>query len=141
MVVGTDFSEPAQQAIEVAIRLALAIGAQITLVHVCELCADDHLERQRRRASHESLSGLVARHRDVVAISGVLRSGKPWEKLDNVAAEVGAGLIVIGRRGAGAGFERDVVLGSVASQLVRTANRHVLTVTTDFDHLENTNNQ
>lgn len=134
VVVGTDFSEPAEHALEVAIRLALAVGARITLVHVCELCADDQLEEQRRRESHDGLSQLVARHRDRVELSAILRNGKPWQKLDNVAAEVGASLIVVGRRGAGAGA--DATLGSVAAHLVRTANRHVLTVATHSDGLE-----
>jgi universal stress protein E len=134
LVVGTDFSEQAEQALELAIRLALAAGAPITLVHVCEPSADDRVEEQGRRQSQEGLSQLVARHRHRVEISGVLRSGNPWEKLDNVAAEVGASLIVVGRRGAGLG--QSVALGSVAAHLVRTANRHVLTVASDFDRLD-----
>jgi universal stress protein E len=131
LVVGTDFSAPAEQALEQAIQLALAAGARITLVHVCEPGVDDHVEEQRRRQSHEGLSQLVERHRHRISIAGVLRSGKPWEKLDNVAAEVGASLIVVGRQGAGPG--RGVGLGSVAARLVRTSHRHVLTVASDFD--------
>jgi nucleotide-binding universal stress UspA family protein len=134
LVVGTDFSEPAEQALELAIRLALAAGARITLVHVCEQCADDRLDERRRRQSHAGLDEVVARHRHRVEITGVLRSGRTWEKLDNVAAEVGANLIVVGRHGAGLG--RGVALGSVADHLLRTANRHVLTVASDFDGLE-----
>jgi universal stress protein E len=133
LVVGTDFSEHSEQALELAIRVALAAGARITLVHVCEPSVDERLEEQRRRQSQERLSQLVARQRHRVEISGVLRSGNPWEKLDNVAAEVGASLIVVGRRGAGLG--RDVAKGSVAARLVGTANRHVLTVASEFDRL------
>ncbi|HSR97892.1 MAG TPA: universal stress protein, partial [Kofleriaceae bacterium] len=59
-------------------------------------------------------------------IAGVLRSGKPWEKINNIAAEVGAGLIVLGRTGAGRGAPSDV--GSVALRVLRTASRPVLTV-------------
>lgn len=134
LVVGTDFSEPAEQALELAIRLALPLGAGITLVHVCEPCVDDRLDEQRRRLSNAKLSQLVALHRHRLPISGVLRSGTPCEKLDNVAAEVGATLIVVGRHGAGA--RRDVAIGSVAARLVLTANRHVLTVASDFNHLD-----
>ena len=91
--------------------------------------------KQRLLQGQEALSRVVARHRrHRVQVTGVLRSGKPWEKLDNVAAEVGASLIVIGRHGAGRG--RSVELGSVADRLVRTANRHVLTVACDFDRLD-----
>jgi nucleotide-binding universal stress UspA family protein len=52
----------------------------------------------------------------------------PWKKLDNVAAEVGAGLIVIGRHGSG----RSAAMGTVADQLVRCAHRSVLIVACDF---------
>jgi nucleotide-binding universal stress UspA family protein len=138
LVVGTDFSPAAEQALELAIGLALGAGARITLVHVCELCVDDHLDEQRRRESHAGLAQVLARHRGRVDITGVLRSGKAWEKLANVAAEVGASLIVVGRHGAG----ESGALGSVADRLVSTANRHVLTVATDFDRLDhNPNNR
>jgi nucleotide-binding universal stress UspA family protein len=134
LVAGTDFSAHAEQAVELAILLARVAGARLTVVHVCEPCVDDCLEEQGRRQGQERLSRVVARHRDRVEVAGVLRSGKPWQKLDNVAAEVGASLIVVGRHGTGGG--RGAALGSVADQLVRTANRHVLTVATDFDRLD-----
>ena len=130
LVSGTDFSECAERAIETAITLAVAVRARVTLVHVCELGAHD-LDESRLLECGEALSDVVARYqRCGVEVKGVLRSGKPWEKLDNVAAEVGAGLIVIGRQGAGRC--RSVELGSVADRLVRLANRPVLTVACNF---------
>jgi nucleotide-binding universal stress UspA family protein len=135
LVAGTDFSAHAERALELAITLALASGARITLVHVCEPAPDDQLDEQRRLQGHEMLARMVARHRrHGVPVTAVLRSGRPWEKLDNVAAEVGASLIVVGRHGAGRG--RSVELGSIADRLVRTANRPVLTVVSDFDRLD-----
>jgi nucleotide-binding universal stress UspA family protein len=134
LVVGTDFSPQAEPALELAVRLAQATGAKITVVHVCEPCVDDRLEEQRRRHSLLRLSEVVARHRHHVEVAGILRSGKPWEKLDNVAAEVGASLIVVGRQGAGPA--RGAALGSVAERVVSTANRHVLTVAPDFNRLD-----
>lgn len=134
LVVGTDFSGPADQALELAIRLAQAAGGRITLVHVCEPGLDDRQDEERRYQSGAGLAEVVARHHRRVAITGVLRRGAAWQKLDNVAAEVGADLIVVGRHGAGPG--RRAPLGSVADRLVRTANRHVLTVASDFDRLD-----
>jgi nucleotide-binding universal stress UspA family protein len=134
LVVGTDFSAEAAEALELAVQLGQVTGARVTVVHVSEPRVDARLEEERRRESHAGLSEVVARHRHRVAIEGVLRSGKPWEKLDNVAAEVGASLIVVGRHGAGPG--RSHALGSVAAHLVRTANHHVLTVAPDFDRLD-----
>lgn len=132
VVAGTDFSESAAQALELAIALAAATGVPVTIAHVCEPGVDDLEDGRRLQTAAEALSELVARHQpSCVAITGVLRTGRPWQKLDNVAAEVGAGLIVIGRSGAGRGPRS--ALGSVADQLVRSANRSVLTVAFNFD--------
>jgi len=130
IVSGTDFSESAEHALAHAIELAIAASARVTLVHVHEP-SDDDLDGRFQEAE-AALSQVVARHRHRgVELTGVLRTGRPWTKLDNVAAEVGASLIVVGRHGAGRG--RSVDLGSVADHLVRGANRPVLTVACDCD--------
>jgi nucleotide-binding universal stress UspA family protein len=129
LVSGTDFSECAEQALEVAIQLAAASAARISLVHVCQLDAEDH-DDQLLLESEAALSRIIARHQGRgVEIAGVLRCGKPWDKLENVATEVGASLIVIGRHGAGHG--PSVELGSVADHLLRRASRSVLAVACD----------
>jgi len=130
IVIGTDFSECAELALDTAITLANAALARVTVVHVCELDGDDPDDTLLHRCS-EALTQLVAsRQRLGVDVVGVLRSGKPWEKLNNVAAEVGANLIVIGRHGAGRGTSREI--GSVAERMVRTSSRPVTTVACDF---------
>lgn len=130
LVSGTDFSACAEQALELAVRLAVAAQAGLTVVHVCELDADELDDRHV-----QALARLVARHQHRgLQVTGVLRCGKPWIKLDNVASEVGAELIVIGRHGAGRG-ERGAI-GSVADQLIRSANRSVLTVACELDCLD-----
>jgi nucleotide-binding universal stress UspA family protein len=126
VVAGTDFSQDAEQALDVAFKLARSASVPLTLVHVCELGVDGN-DDQRLSQCEELLTRVVATHQGRgVELSAVLRCGRPWEKLNNVAAEVGAGLIVVGRHGAGRG--RSVEIGSVAEQLVRTASRPVLTV-------------
>jgi nucleotide-binding universal stress UspA family protein len=130
-VVGTDFSEHAEHALDLAIRLADA-GA-ITVVHACELGVEGD-DAVRLAECGEALARVLAKHgRQGVELTGVLRTGKPWEKLDNVAVEVGASLIAIGRHGAGRGL--NVRLGSVAERLVRSASRPVLTVARHFTGL------
>ena len=136
IVVGTDFSEGAERALDTAISMARPGVSRITLVHTCELAAElgvpdrlatPALDSELVRISGEQLAEAVARRNGCgVEIAGVLRTGKPWEKLNNVAAEVGAGLIVIGRTGVGRGANADV--GSVALRLLRSASRPVLTV-------------
>lgn len=126
LVVGTDFSVGAEDALETALELALAFDARLTVVHVCELSVDE-LDDRRLAQCRESLARVVARYsRAALDVRGVLRTGMPWTKLDNVAVEVGASLIVIGRQGLGCAT--GMGLGSVAQQLLRTANRPVLIV-------------
>jgi nucleotide-binding universal stress UspA family protein len=136
IVVGTDFSEGAERALDTAIHLARPGVTRITLVHTCELSAElgvpdrlatPALDGELVRISGEQLAEAVARRSGSgIEIAGVLRTGKPWEKINNVAAEVGAAVIVIGRTGAGGGANADI--GSVAMRLLRTASRPVLTV-------------
>jgi nucleotide-binding universal stress UspA family protein len=128
VVAGTDFSPCAHQALTLALRLAEAAHARVTVVHVC---APDSDEQAALRCS-QTLAALLAKHGDArVELNGVLRCGLPWKKLDNVATEVGASVIVIGRHGAGC----SAGLGTVADQLVRSAHRSVLLVDCDFDCL------
>jgi nucleotide-binding universal stress UspA family protein len=140
LVVGTDFSPNAEAALDFAIALAVPARARITVIHVCELSAERGLpefhvtpafDDELLWACHRSLEATVARRTGCgVEVAGVLRTGKPWEKIHNIAAEVGASLIVIGRTGMG-GESR--FLGSVAERVVRTASRPVLTIANDRD--------
>lgn len=133
LVTGTDFSQCAERALETAIRLALAARTGILLVHVCQLGVSG-ADEQRISRCRERLAAVVAPYRACgVAIETVVRSGWPWEKLDNVAADAGASLIVVGRYGA-SGPRAE--LGSVAERLVRLANRPVLTVSCDFNRFD-----
>src|SRR5882757_2099338 len=130
IVVGTDFSEGARCALQQAVRLAGSSGARLALVHAYE----DQIEAPR---AADDIPGAVQQQLDAavtedVSGSGVevetfVRRGAPWEKLLNVAVEVGADLIVIGatgQRGAigGAGS----LLGSVAYRVVSSSTRSVL---------------
>ena len=131
IVIGTDFSACAEQALETAITLAKVALAGVIVVHVCKPDDDDLDEALRERS--EALTRLVDSHQHRgIEVMGVLRSGKPWVKLNNVAAEVGANMIVIGRYGSGSG--RDLAIGSVAEHLVRSASRPILVVPCDFVH-------
>ncbi len=137
ILVGTDFSACAGAALEYALSLG---AARLTLVHVCELTSelgipDDRAtstldEEQLDRCRHQLAATVAAYAARGVAIQGLLRTGKPWEKLNNAAAEVGASLIVIGRIGVDGGGDRDdgQPLGVVAKHVLRRSSRPVLMV-------------
>jgi nucleotide-binding universal stress UspA family protein len=66
-----------------------------------------------------------------VRIDPVVRRGPPWEKLANVATELGADIIVVGADGQ-RGAARQGLLGTVASRLVTTSPRTVVVVPSDL---------
>ncbi len=134
VVAGTDFSESAERAVEMAVKLAASAAAGITLVHVCELGVDDSDDERLLHADEQLTRAVAMLRRRGIEVTGVLRSGRPWVKLDNAATEVGASLIVVGRHGAGRG--RSVAIGSVAEHLVRSASRPVLTVASELERLD-----
>jgi nucleotide-binding universal stress UspA family protein len=129
IVVGTDFSEGAQCAFAQALRLAGASGAQIALVHAYE-------EDLETRSPEDAAPILRARLAETIARAGVtgagiriesfVRRGAPWEKLSNVAVEVGADLIVVGATGQRGASAAAPVLGSVAYRVLASATRSVL---------------
>jgi nucleotide-binding universal stress UspA family protein len=134
IVVATDFSDCARRALDVAVALAEVHGARITLVHVCELPPEFGLaevhgceaeDRIARAVEAELEAAVEITRRRGVGIDGVVRRGTPWEKIHNLATDVGADLIVVGARG-----QRGMphVFGSVAERVVRTASRPVLVV-------------
>lgn len=130
LVVGTDFSAAADAALDFAIGLAKLGGTRITLVHVCEPTeqhglGDPSSEEDVLQACRVQLLATCARrsHTDV-SITPVLRSGQVADKIHNVATEVGASLIVIGRSARGQ-------LGAAAERVLRSASRPVLAVASD----------
>ena len=129
LIVATDFSAPADAALDFAIGLARLGGAAITLVHVCEPteehgASDPASEEDILQACRAELLATCARRKSSgVSITPVLRAGLVADKLHNVATEVGASMIVVGStRGR---------LGRNAERVLRTASRPVLAVGVD----------
>jgi nucleotide-binding universal stress UspA family protein len=136
IVVGTDFSEAADRALEQAVRLAAESRASLACVSAFE---DPPAELA---SADDPTPTLLAELADAVARSGAenkgvhvelfVRRGPPWDKLVNVASDLGADLIVVGaqgQRGALHGF----FLGSVATRLAATSTRCVLVVPAHLD--------
>jgi nucleotide-binding universal stress UspA family protein len=134
IVVGTDFSEGALGALKSAVDLAMNEGAEVVLVNVRDPHATPDATPTSPRVEEEldvatccELRRLVRElGAEGVTFTPVTRSGAPWEKLENVAADFGADLIVVGA--SGSRRVSSSLLGSVAERVVRTANRTVLVV-------------
>ena len=129
IVVGTDFSKAADRALERAVELAAESKARLACVHafedppVVQGATDDPTP-----ALHAELADAVARsgaRARGVQVVLILRRGAPWDKLVNVAADLGAELIVVGAQGQRGAA---VVLGSVTTRLAANSTRCVLVV-------------
>lgn len=133
IVVGADFSDVADSALDYAIALARPLDAHITLVHVLEVPVWGFPDavpvelRELEAIAQQALDDLAKKRADPsVSIRTWLRSGEAWTALVEVAKAEHADLIVVGshgRRGVGR-----FLLGSVAERVLRTAECPVLVV-------------
>ncbi len=142
ILVATDFSDCARDALEYALALAGRLGAEVDVVHAFErpvyfevgvahsvqLRHDvDQWLRELKQDAGNQLESLLKAYRDrAPGIRGTMREGKPVEEILKAAQETSADLIVIGTHGR-TGLPH-VLLGSVAERVVRSAACPVLTI-------------
>jgi nucleotide-binding universal stress UspA family protein len=137
IVCPTDFSEPAVLAERQAVRLALALGAEVVLLHVATEAAlwresvftadlRGVFEAQRKWAQEALAQRAVALAKEGVTARGVVKVGAAWSEIVRFATDEHADMIVMGTQGR-TGLEH-LLLGSVAERVVRHAPCPVLTV-------------
>jgi nucleotide-binding universal stress UspA family protein len=130
IVVGMDFSDGSIRALEYALEQAKAVGASVACVHAYEDAPGTPAFDDPAPAIRQQLEELIALRTPIgcnVRIDSVVRRGPPWEKLVNVATELGADIIVVGADGQ-RGAARLGLLGTVANRLVTTSPRSVVVV-------------
>lgn len=135
ILVGTDFSDPAEVAVRTAATWASAFDAKVTLAHVLSvpelpegILAQPHPEHaELEEAVHEHLDRLRERLLSGIdAKTVMLRGGHPAEALIEVAEGQGVDLIVVATHGR-SGLQR-FLLGSVAERVTKLAKCAVMTV-------------
>ena len=142
IVVGTDGSDTANQAVSQAVDLARAVGAKVQLVSAYEPVPASRLAEERRQAP-EDLQWAINPREDVDttldAAAGVAREagvdvevyprqGDPADAILDVAEEQEADLIVVGNKGM-TGAKR-FLLGSVPNKVSHHAPCSVLIIRT-----------
>jgi nucleotide-binding universal stress UspA family protein len=142
IVVGTDGSETASQAVRQAIELAKELGASIELVSAYEPVPAARLREEARQVP-EDLQWMVNPREDVDAtlreaaawvesdglnVRTYAREGDPADAILDVAEERGADLIVVGNKGM-TGAKR-FLLGSVPNKVSHHAPCSVLIIRT-----------
>ena len=142
IVVGTDGSDTAREAVRQAVELAKSVGASIDLVSAYEPVPEGRL-REERQHIPEDLQWMVNPREDVdatleaaaklLAAGGVTvkthaREGDPADAILDVAEEQGADLIVVGNKGM-TGAKR-FLLGSVPNKVSHHAPCSVMIIRT-----------
>jgi universal stress protein A len=145
VLVLTDFSEHAQRAFERAWDLALQVGAKIYLLHVQTGSAlriavkeglldgaatDEAVEKAVAELTEQRFSQVLAGvDCTQVTTEHVCRRGEPGAVIAAYANEIGADLVVVGRRGTGLIQDmREAVVGSVAEIAIRKSPCPVMVV-------------
>lgn len=130
-----DFEAASAEALELAVSLATACAAQITLLHVWEIPNAPHMDfmldsesiRRAEEAAVERLSAaLEGVKKSLPNAQSKLRAGLPREGIMAEIELARPDLVVMGTHGR-RGLRR-AILGSVAEELVRTSPVPVLTV-------------
>lgn len=135
ILVPTDFSECATQAVDYAIEMAKAHRSRLTLLHVIDIAswADGREEAMLPRAYWQELETGVTdnmaapRNRVQAAelpVETLIIHGKPFQTIIDTAKDKGADLIIMGTHGR-TGLTH-AMLGSVAERVVRLAPCPVL---------------
>jgi nucleotide-binding universal stress UspA family protein len=136
ILVATDFSDTAEQALDYAIALAGKLGAKIYLLNAIGLPTFGVVPELGVAATSTMIDGLVADNQKALdmligakaptKLHTLMRTGVPRDLIVDTAAEIGADLIVMGTHGR-RGVSR-ALLGSVAEGVLRHATCPVLTI-------------
>jgi nucleotide-binding universal stress UspA family protein len=134
ILIPTDFSTPAERALDVGLELARRFDARVSIMHAYQFLvplpymaavALPFEEIAARAEQHMAAEVAKVRAR-YAKCESVLRPGTPADEIVGAALDAGADLIVLGTHG-----RRGVshaILGSTAERVVRTSPIPVLTV-------------
>lgn len=123
----TDFSDHALRALGYALSLAMEYNAELTLLHVLEdIPADSDLQSETANIRRELERPIPHDARNWCTIKAVVRIGRPYQEIIQLALESQMDLIVLGVRGRNA---LDLALfGSTTHRVIQLGPSPVLAV-------------
>ena len=145
ILVPTDFSDSANNALDFACDIARKSQAEIELLHVVDFVAPafgstggmvyyegyDSLSKEMEESAKESISVLIKDpKRKDVKISTNVKVGDPYDSIAKIVSKQDSDLIVLGTQGTSGIHE--ILIGSNAEKVVRFAHCPVITVPTSY---------
>jgi nucleotide-binding universal stress UspA family protein len=143
ILVPTDFSDPADKAVEHAVDMAAKYNATVTVLHVVEenvkQCAIDYMvdycisddfaktfERELMKSSNERLAKQIdsLKGSKKVDITYMVKKGDTADVILDECDKIGADLIVIAAHGKVGAVRHDI--GGVTDKVARAARSHVM---------------
>jgi len=123
----TDFSDHAHRASEYALSIAEAYGAELTLLHVLEeFPGAGNLQTATEKVKKELDESISAKACGSCTVKVVVRVGKPYQQIIQVAIEAQTDMVIMGVRGRGA---LDAALfGSATHRVIQLGPCPVLTI-------------
>ncbi len=127
MLLCSDFSDHAHRASQYAVSMAREYGAELTLVHVLETFPSETDIQNATAGVLDQLEQVVpADQRGGCHIRSVVRIGKPYQQIIQLALETETDLVIMGVRGRGA---LDTALfGSTTYRVIQLGSCPVLAV-------------
>lgn len=138
ILVPVDFGEATNPAVEVALTMAKAFQAKLTLLHVCMTVPVGYFyaeglswpSYEMETLAKDQLDSLVATVRQSSpGAEGVILGGEPWRKILEVANDRKTDLIIVGTHGR-TGLDH-LLIGSVAEKVARVSPVPVLIVSSE----------
>src|SRR5690606_2279538 len=145
ILVPTDFSKEAENALKVAAQLARKHGSEIYLLHMLELPLQEVDALSTHSALPEAMFFMKLEHKkfeDMLAkdylegidVMEIVKNHQAFSSVTDAACENNIDMIVMGSHGA-SGF-KEMFIGSNAEKVVRTSNIPVLVIKNEHENFK-----
>jgi nucleotide-binding universal stress UspA family protein len=127
MLLCTDFSDHAHRATEYAVSMAKEYGAELTLLHVLEdVPRSTDLESANEKVAKQLEESIAPKMRKGCIVKVLVRIGKPYQQIIQLAVEAQTDLVIMGVRGRGA--LDTAIFGSTIYRVIQLGSCPVLAV-------------
>jgi universal stress protein A len=127
MLLCTDFSDHAHHATKYALSMAKEYGAELTLLHVLEeIPRPTDPQSETEKVVKQLEKSIPPKTREGCIVKAMVRIGKPYQQINQLALEAQIDLVIMGVRGRGA---LDTALfGSTTYRVIQLGSCPVLAV-------------